>query len=506
AWNLLSRLTGLARVLILGGALGATRLGDTYQGSNQLSNVLFEVLVAGTLSAVIVPGLVTRLTQRDVADARAFAGLVLGRVLLAIVPIVALGLLFAEPLIRLVFIGNDGPTRDAQVRLGVFLLFFVLPQLALYAWGALVAAMLHAAGRFAAAAIAPVANNLVVIAGLGLFWARGYDGLGLSLVDKWLLGSTALGGVLAMTLVPAFAAWRAGLSVVPRLGGRGESAGIGSDVAWASLVVLPAQVVALASIVVASRSSGGVAAYQIGFMFFLLPHALVGHPTATVLYPRLAAAWSAGDRATVRLLGESGLEVVGAVLFFAAACAAALAPWLVQAIALGQLDREAGSALTATALAWLAVGLPAYAATLLLTRVAYAASDLRLPARAALVGALAAGAVLVMAGAADGDRRTVALVSAAHSVMVVVTAAYLLVGSVGAGVLSAPLARLARYAAMAAIAGGAARLVAHSLPDSGGRFAAIGVVVTGGAVAVVTYVVGLVASGQRSVPRLVTQQ
>src|SRR5256885_14691926 len=78
-WNLVSRITGFARVVVVGGALGATRLGDTYQASNQVSNILFEFLAAGTLSAVPPPRLLARPAHGGRARAAAVAGAPPGR-------------------------------------------------------------------------------------------------------------------------------------------------------------------------------------------------------------------------------------------------------------------------------------------------------------------------------------------------------------------------------------------------------------------------------------------
>ena len=60
AWNLVSRLTGFARALAMAAALGTTALGDTYQAANLVSNILFELLAGGVLSAVLVPTFVQR--------------------------------------------------------------------------------------------------------------------------------------------------------------------------------------------------------------------------------------------------------------------------------------------------------------------------------------------------------------------------------------------------------------------------------------------------------------
>ncbi|MDQ1521099.1 MAG: putative peptidoglycan lipid flippase, partial [Actinomycetota bacterium] len=48
-----SRGFGFVRVLVIAGVLGTTYLGNTFQATNSMSNVLFELLAAGALSAVL---------------------------------------------------------------------------------------------------------------------------------------------------------------------------------------------------------------------------------------------------------------------------------------------------------------------------------------------------------------------------------------------------------------------------------------------------------------------
>ncbi len=467
-WNFASRITGFVRVLVVGGALGATRLGDTYQGANQVSNVLFEFLAAGTLSAVLVPGLVARITSDDRDAARDFAGALLGRALMALAPIVVLGVVFARPIMRVLVDGNDGSSRSAQVRLGAFLLAFVLPQLLLYAWGAVVTAMLHADGRFAAAAMAPVANNVVVSSALGLFWIRGATGLDLGLSDRVLLGGGALGGVLCMSVLPAVAAWRAGLAVVPRWRGAKLASSARRDIAWASLAVIPTQVVVLASLVVAGRVAGGVIACQIAFTLFLLPHALLGHPLATVLYPRMAAAWARNDGAGARREARRALATSLMLTAPAAALLVALAPWVVRVVSIGALARGAGPTVVAAALSGYAVGLCAYSWTLLATRIAYASGDARTPGLAAVAGGVVALVVLV--GFARGaDTSTLRWIGLAHSAMAVVAVLGLLVVLVRRRVVEMDLRRWLVPLGSAAAAGVAARVVAETLSSEASR-------------------------------------
>jgi putative peptidoglycan lipid II flippase len=49
AWTLISRITGLVRVVVIGAVLGATYLGNTYQAINALPNLVYYQLLAGSL-------------------------------------------------------------------------------------------------------------------------------------------------------------------------------------------------------------------------------------------------------------------------------------------------------------------------------------------------------------------------------------------------------------------------------------------------------------------------
>jgi putative peptidoglycan lipid II flippase len=69
-----SRFIGFARILVIAAVLGTTFLGNAYQSSNAVSNVLFELLAAGALSAVLVPTFVELLDRDDQPEAERLAG------------------------------------------------------------------------------------------------------------------------------------------------------------------------------------------------------------------------------------------------------------------------------------------------------------------------------------------------------------------------------------------------------------------------------------------------
>jgi putative peptidoglycan lipid II flippase len=409
-WNLISRLTGFARVVATASALGIATLGDTYQRTNQVSNVLFELLAGGMLFSVLVPSFVDVLHRGDRTEARRLAGALLSRGVLALAVVAAVGLLAARPLMSALSSEAHDASREAQVRLGVFWLWFVMPQLVFYAAGSVVSALLQAERRFVATSLAPACNNLIVTATMVAF-AVTHDpdrGLALTTGEKVLLGGGTLAGSVAMTIVPFAAARRAGLGVRPRWNAAtGSLRPLAKRGLWGAGHVGLNQVLLLATVVLAGRVDGGVIANQTAFTFFLLPHALLAHPIFTALYPRLARDATAGDlRSFCRDL-STGLRTMVVLLLPASAVIAVAAAPALSLVRLGQLD-ERGARLVAIVLAGYLVGLAGYSTFFLLTRASYALEDARRPtvvnlwvtvaSVAAMVGALAVfegGALLV---------------------------------------------------------------------------------------------------------------
>jgi len=119
-----SRVLGFGRVLVIAAVLGTTDLGNTFSASNSVSNVLFDLLAAGALSAVLVPAFVELLDRRAAsaggAEAEQLAGALLGWSLVVLGPICLAGVLAAPALARLLTTGTADPVVAAgQRHLGV---------------------------------------------------------------------------------------------------------------------------------------------------------------------------------------------------------------------------------------------------------------------------------------------------------------------------------------------------------------------------------------------------
>lgn len=418
-WNLVSRITGFLRVLATGAALGATFLGNTYQSANLVSNILFELLAAGILSSVLVPTFVRHLAGGDRGGASGLAGAVLGLLGLVLGPIVLLGVLAGEPIMRLVTITVDNPAlREQEIVLGAFFLWFFLPQILLYALGAVSTGLLHADHRFAAPAIAPVLNNLVVTVTMVLFWIVRDEAptLELPLGQKLLLALGTTSGVLAMTLAPVVAARRSGFVLRPSLRAhRDELAAMAGRGAWAAGHLGLTQALLAVTLVLANRVEGGAVAYQIAFTFFLLPYALVCNPILTTLFPRLADDAHHDDRAAFATHLGRGLNQLGFLVLPASVLLVVVSRPLVEVLAFGALS--ANPELVARTLAGYAVGLIGYSAFQLLTRASYADEDTRTPTVVNFAMTASGAALMLWWSSAAESTDRVASLGLAHSVV-----------------------------------------------------------------------------------------
>lgn len=490
AGNIAARVTGLLRVVAVGGALGTTYLGNTYQSANLVSNLLFELLAAGILSSVLVPPFVALLDEGRRSDAEHLAGAVLGLALAVLGAVTVVGLIARPWIMRILTVAvADDAVRDAEVELGGFLLWLFVPQVLFYAVSSVATAVLHGSRRFAAAAFAPVANNVVVILTMIVFGVlAGTDGgLDLPLSHRLVLAVGTTAGVVAMAAVPLVALRRAGIRLRPRWEPSHPALrSLGRSGVWGMVYLTMSQLLVGVTLVLANRVEGGVVAYHIAFTTFLLPFAVLAHPVLTTIYPGLASDAHAGRWAGFAEALGRGARSIAFLVLPAAALMAALAEPGLRLIQLGALD-DAGTRLVAGALAAYALGLAGYAGLHLLTRASYAASDMRTPALVNVAVAVV-GSVLMLAftGFGPASGRMVAI-GAAHSVAMVL-------GMVALGVavrrrvgVAWPVgATVARSAAGAVAAGVAARMVSD-LVAVDGRLGAAVAVVLGGAAGVGAY-------------------
>ena len=381
--TLVSRITGLLRTVVLAAALGVGLVGDAYNTANTLPNIVYELLLGGVLTSVIVP-LLVHAQERDPDRGVGFTQRLATVATAALVGVTLLAVLAAPLLTRLYGITDD----PEQVDLANWLARILLIEIAFYGVGALAQGILNSRDVFGPPAWAPVLNNVVVIAtGLLFIAASGPGELTPATITPgqvWLLGiGTTLGiAVQALVLLPLLR--RAGVPLRPRWGlkdtGLREA---GTLSLWVIGYVAVSQVgviVAMRIANAAGREGGlGSLAFANASLLFQMPYGIIGVALLTALVPRMSRAAARHDVPGVVEDLSLGTRLSALGLLPVTAVLSVVGPALgVLAFAHGKTS-EAEAAGIGTALAIGAFGLLPMAVTLLQLRVFYAMKDARTP-------------------------------------------------------------------------------------------------------------------------------
>ena len=426
-----SRAFGAVRVLVIAAVLGTTNLGNAFGGSNSTSNVLFELLAAGALSAVLVPTFVGMLDRGDQPEAEELAGELLGSatVILGLVSIVGVAL---SPWIAglLTSAVRDPHVAAQQRHLSTILLWFFIPQIVLYGLGSITTAVLTAQRRFLVPAIAPIGNTVVMVSFLIAFRvvAGPNPGLELTGLEQVLLGLGGTLGVVAFVAAPTIALARTGFRLSPKLSRRNERLKRMLALSgWAGLQQAFTALLLAAAIIVGGGVEGGVVAYQAGWVFFLAPYGIIAQPIHTTILPELVGEVERGDMAAFTSSVRWALDSMTMLLVPLTALALALAVPAMRVLAFGAASSRTGVSLLAAALGSLVLGLLPYGAFFLLARAWYVLGDSRRPAIAGGIAAVIGAGLMALAGAVTDHASTVFALGAAHTVSFVIASGMLVV-------------------------------------------------------------------------------
>lgn len=426
-----ARSLGLVRVIVITAALGTTYLGNTFQASNSVSNVVFDLLAAGALSAVLVPTFVRLFDAGSAAEAERVAGALWGLSLAALGALTVVGVLAAPAIASVLTASVDNEAVAVPQReLATYLLRWFMPQVPLYALGAIATAVLHARRQFLAAAVAPIGNTVAVVAAMVAFrWLGGSPDAGLVLEtpQKIALGLGGTAGVAAFVGIPVVALRSTGFRLRPRLDfGAGAFRDLLPLAGWGVGLHMGAGILLGTAIVVGNGLEGGVVAYQVALMCFLVPYAVLGQSIHTSVLPELAAHGARGDLRALWGDVRWGLRRMAVLLVPTSVAMAGLAGPVLRLVPLGEAGTP-GSLLIAAALAGFSAGLLPYSAFFLLVRGFYAAGDAKRPAFVGIAAAGVGALVMLAVGQGLDGRSKVLGMALAHSLSYTVGAGILLV-------------------------------------------------------------------------------
>jgi putative peptidoglycan lipid II flippase len=416
AGTVVSRLTGFARSALLLAVLGTSLDADLFTTANTLPNSLYILVAGGVFNVVLVPQLVRAMRSDDDGGA-AYAQRLLSLGIVVLVPLTLL-LLAATPLLaRLIFDSAlFTPELAAQRESAYDLMLWCLPQILFYGLFVLVGQVLNARERFGPMMWAPIVNNVVACALLGVYaWQFGTSDSadGFSTGQEALLGAGATLGIVVQALVLVPYARAAGFSFRFRSDLRGV--GLGHTLrlgAWTVAFVIANQIAYFVITRLATGSSteaaltggqaNGVAAYQAAFLVAQVPHAVITVSLVTATMPMLSRLAADERLADVRSEVVSTLRLVLAAVAPVATAVACLGGTMATVLfSHGALDGRTGD-LGNTLMAF-APGLLLFTCHYLVLRGFYALEDTRTPF---LVQLVVSGSMIVAAVALTYDAPT----------------------------------------------------------------------------------------------------
>lgn len=412
-WTMLSRVLGFVRDIMIAGYLGPGALMDAFVAAFRLPNMFRRFFAEGAFNAAFVPMFSKRLEADE--DPLGFGAQALSGLALILLVLTGLSMVFMP---ALVWATAGGFSGDERFAITVDFGRIVFPYIFFISLAALFSGMLNAAGRFAAAAAAPVLLNVLLIAAMTVAALTG------GAVAQALVWSIPVAGLAQLALVWR-AAGRAGMRLpIVRPRWTPEMAQLVRIALPAALAGGVVQVNLVVGQLVASHTEKAVSWLYAADRLYQLPLGVVGIAVGIVLLPDLSRRLKAGDDSGARIALSRAGEVALALTI---PCAVAL---VVIPLPLVSVLFERGafgaddSAATALSVAIYGLGLPAFVLQKILQPLFFAREDTRRPLRYALV------AMAVNAGLAVGLAYAIGWIAAAIATTV---AAWIMVAQLARG-------------------------------------------------------------------------
>ena len=296
--TLVSRITGFIRIVLLAAILGAA-LSSAFSVANQLPNMIAALVLEATFTAIFVPVLAR--AERDDSDGgAAFVRRLVTLATTLLLAVTVLAVTCAPQLVRLML----GADPQVNAPLTTAFAFLLLPQVIFYGLSSVFMAILNTRNVFGPPAWAPVLNNVVAIAALGLYLIvpgeLSVDPVQMGNAKLLVLGIGTTFGVAAQAAVLLVAIRSHRISLRPLWGIDDRLKRFGTMALAMVLYVLISQIgFVVGNQIASTAAASGPAIYNYTWMVLMLPFGMIGVTILTVVMPRLSRNAAAEDNTAV---------------------------------------------------------------------------------------------------------------------------------------------------------------------------------------------------------------
>ncbi|WP_142849161.1 murein biosynthesis integral membrane protein MurJ [Telmatospirillum sp. J64-1] len=375
-FTILSRITGLAREMMIAAFLGAGAVADAFFVAFRFPNLFRSLFAEGAFNAAFVPLFAGKHEAEGEASAKRFAEDCFAVLALALSFFVAVMMIIMPWAMYVLAPGFD--QVPGKMELATELSRITFPYLLFISLVSLQSGVLNSLGHFAAPAATPVLLNLTSMAGLWLLvpytptagHAMAWGTFAAGVVQfLWLVHSVRRAGF------PLKLRWPRLSPEVKTLLKRIVPGAVGAGVYQVNLLI---------NTVIASLVANGAVSYlNYADRVNQLPLGVVGIAIGTVLLPLLSRQIRAGDLTAARESQNRCMEFALLLTLPSAAALVAIAEPVIRVLfergAFGPEDTIA----TAAALQAFALGLPAYVLVKVLAPAFFAREDTKTPVKVA---------------------------------------------------------------------------------------------------------------------------
>jgi putative peptidoglycan lipid II flippase len=368
--TLTSRVLGVVRESTIAYLFGAGEAVDAYRVAFRVPNLLRDLFAEGAMSAAFVPTLTQRLSASGRDAALRLGTHVTNALLVITVVLVVGGILFADPIVRLL-VKPEYAADAGRLALTVSMARMMMPFLTFIALAAVAMGMLNALHHFFVPAVSPAMFNVVSVAcAVGLIPVM--TSLGYHPVTALAVG-TVLGG-FAQWAVQWPLLWREGFRYRPALDWRDEGLQRVLVLMGPGTIGLAATQVNLVvnTFLATGQPEGTVSSLEYAFRLMYLPIGLFGVSVATATTPVVSRQIAAGDTALVRRTIAESISMMTMLNVPATIGLIVLATPIVRVMYERGEFQPADTATTAAALQYYAAGLVGYSVVRIVSPVFYA--------------------------------------------------------------------------------------------------------------------------------------